>query len=136
MARALFDLEPVDADSDYELAFRSVAGGKRAFVLVLTDLVDEAAARSLLDAMPVLARRHAVCVASVRDDALDDHPAHAAGAELRDVYALRSRSTCSRRARAPRGACARRARPSSRRAPSGSPAPASARTCGEGAGAL
>ena len=70
VARALFDVEPVDADSDYELAFRSV-GGKRGFVLVLVDLVDEAAARALVSAVPVLARRHAVCVASVRDDALD-----------------------------------------------------------------
>ena len=48
-----------------------VAGGKRGFVLVLADLVDEAAARALVSAVPVLARRHAVCVASVRDDALD-----------------------------------------------------------------
>ena len=33
---------------------------KRAFVLVLTDLLEETAARPLLDALPVLARRHAV----------------------------------------------------------------------------
>ncbi len=72
VARALFDVEPVRRDSDYELAFRSVAGGKRGFVLVLVDLVDEAAARALVERRcPVLARRHAVCVASVRDDALD-----------------------------------------------------------------
>ena len=87
VARSLFDVEPVDRDSDYELAFRSVAGGKRGFVLVLADLVDEAAARALIDAVPVLARRHEVCVASVRDDALDGLLARPP-AELRDAYAM------------------------------------------------
>ena len=87
VTRALFDVEPVDADSDYELAFRSVAGGKRGFVLVLADLVDEAAARALVSAVPVLARRHAVCVASVRDDALDEI-LRRRPTELRDAYAM------------------------------------------------
>jgi uncharacterized protein (DUF58 family) len=87
VARSLFDLEPVDVDSDYELAFRSVAGGKRCFVLVLADLVDEAAARALIAAVPVLARRHAVCVASVRDDALDGLLARQPE-DLRDAYAM------------------------------------------------
>jgi uncharacterized protein (DUF58 family) len=67
----IFDLEPRRVDSDYDLAFRSVGGAKRALVLVLTDIVDEAAAQSLLDAVPVIARRHAVVVASVRDPDLD-----------------------------------------------------------------
>ena len=65
--RATFDLEPSERDSDYELAFRTVGGGKRALVVVLTDLLDEAAARALVDAVPVLTRRHAVLVASARD---------------------------------------------------------------------
>lgn len=68
---AVFDLEPSASDSDYELAFRSIGGGKRALVLVLTDLLDEGAARPLLEAVPVLARRHHVVVASARDDDLD-----------------------------------------------------------------
>jgi uncharacterized protein (DUF58 family) len=67
VVRAVFDLEPSAVDSDYELAFRAVGSGKRAFVLVLTDLLEESAAQPLLDAMPVLARRHAVVVASVAD---------------------------------------------------------------------
>ncbi|MDX6535960.1 MAG: hypothetical protein QOD37_301 [Gaiellales bacterium] len=87
VARSLFDVEPVDADSDYELAFRTVAGGKRGFVLVLADLVDEAAARALVAAVPVLARRHAVCVASVRDAGLDDVLSRQP-AGLRDAYAM------------------------------------------------
>lgn len=64
---AVFDLEPRAIDSDYEVAFRSVGSSKRALVVVFTDLLDEAAARSLVSAMPVITRRHAVVVASVRD---------------------------------------------------------------------
>ena len=68
---AVFDLEPRSVDSDYALAFATVGGGKRALVLVFTDLVEEAAARPLVEAVPVLARRHAVVVASVADDELE-----------------------------------------------------------------
>ena len=64
---AVFDLECRPVDSDYELAFATVARSKRSFVLVITDVLDEAAARSLLDAVPVLARRHVVVVATVAD---------------------------------------------------------------------
>jgi uncharacterized protein (DUF58 family) len=71
VVRAVFDLEPTTVDSDYELAFRAVGSGKRAFVLVLTDLLEDAAAQPLLDAMPVLARRHAVVVAGVADPDLE-----------------------------------------------------------------
>ena len=71
VVRAIFDVEPTMVDSDYELAFRAVGSGKRAFVLVLTDLLEEAAAQPLLDAMPVLARRHAVVVAGVTDPDLE-----------------------------------------------------------------
>ena len=67
VVEALFDLEPSAVESDYELAFRTVGGGKRALVLVFTDLLDEAAARSLVDAVPVLARRHALLVATATD---------------------------------------------------------------------
>jgi uncharacterized protein (DUF58 family) len=71
IVRALFDLEPSQRESDYELAFRSVSGSKRAFVLVLTDLLEPVAAQPLVEAMPILGRRHAVVVASVRDVDLD-----------------------------------------------------------------
>ena len=67
VVHALFDLEPTRTDSDYELAFRTVGGAKRAFVLVLTDLLEEAAAQPLVEAVPVLARKHAVVVASASD---------------------------------------------------------------------
>jgi uncharacterized protein (DUF58 family) len=68
--RAVFDLEPSLDDSDYELAFRTVAGMKRAFVLVLTDLLDEGAGRTLTEAVPILSRRHSITVASIIDDSL------------------------------------------------------------------
>jgi uncharacterized protein (DUF58 family) len=72
VVRALFDLEPSRIDSDYERAFRWVESSKHAFVLVLTDVLDEAAAQPLLEALPVLARRHAVAVAAVTDPELKD----------------------------------------------------------------
>jgi uncharacterized protein (DUF58 family) len=65
--QATFALESTPVDSDYELAFRSVGGGKRALVMVFTDLLEEAAAQPLVEAVPVLARRHAVVVVSARD---------------------------------------------------------------------
>jgi uncharacterized protein (DUF58 family) len=83
---ATFDLAPSALDSDYELAFRIVAGAKRALVLVLTDLLDEAAARSLTSAVPVLARRHAVVVASVADPDITAL-ARAVPSTTADVYA-------------------------------------------------
>lgn len=67
VVKAVFDLEPRPLDSDYDLAFRRVGSSKRALVLLFTDLLDEAAARSLVSAVPVLARRHAVVVVSIRD---------------------------------------------------------------------
>lgn len=82
--QAVHDLEPVPAESDYEVAFRKVGRAKRAFVVLFTDLLEEAAAAPLLDALPVLARRHAVVVAFSTDEdlraALTDEPE-----SLRDV---------------------------------------------------
>jgi uncharacterized protein (DUF58 family) len=40
-------------------------------VLVFTDLLEESAARPLVDALPVLAKRHAVAVASAADSDLE-----------------------------------------------------------------
>lgn len=68
---ALFDIEPSDADSDYVQAFQRVESSKRAFVVVFTDLLEEIAARSLIEGAPVLSRRHAMAVASVADPDLE-----------------------------------------------------------------
>lgn len=67
VVRALFDLEPTEVESDYERAFYAVGRRKRSLVVVFTDVADEAASRSLVDAMPILVRRHAVLVASSLD---------------------------------------------------------------------
>jgi uncharacterized protein (DUF58 family) len=85
LVRAVFDLQPAPVDSDYELAFRTVASSKRALVIVFTDLIEEVAARSLIQAVPVLARRHEVVVAGVVDPDLDAMLAARPAGEL-DVY--------------------------------------------------
>jgi uncharacterized protein (DUF58 family) len=86
VVRAILDAEPTSVDSDYDLAFRTVSGAKRALILVFTDLVDTAAARALIEAVPILTRRHAVIVASVRDPDLEAAPRREP-ATTRDVYA-------------------------------------------------
>ena len=82
---SLFDLEPKAEESDYELAFSRIKGVKRAFVLVLTDLLEEAAAQPLVEALPVVVRRHAVCVAGAMDPDLDA-AIHAQPHSATDVY--------------------------------------------------
>jgi uncharacterized protein (DUF58 family) len=67
VAEAIFDLEAEHVESDYLLAFQHVAARKRALVIVLTDILEEAAARPLVEAMPILARHHSVVVASPED---------------------------------------------------------------------
>jgi uncharacterized protein (DUF58 family) len=86
VVRTILDAEPTAVDSDYDLAFRTVSGGKRSLILVFTDLVDASAARSLVASVPVLTRRHAVIVASVRDPDLDG-ALRREPAVARDVYA-------------------------------------------------
>lgn len=99
VTRALFDLEPTPLDSDYELAFLEVRNVKRAFVLVLTDLLEEAAARPLVEAVPLLARRHHVVVATAEDTDLrtllttspsSEHDVYAAAVAV-DVLQARER---------------------------------------------
>lgn len=84
----LFDIEPSEADSDYPRAFRQIEGTKRAFVCLFTDLLDEVAARSLIQGVPVLARRHFVVVATLGDAAVADAVEHAAANPYRAVAAL------------------------------------------------
>ncbi|MEA2213783.1 MAG: hypothetical protein QOF83_3731 [Solirubrobacteraceae bacterium] len=86
VVQAVFDLQPRTRDSDYELAFRAVAGGKRALVLICSDLFDEAAARAMIEAVPVLTRRHSVLVATVADPDLDALT-HSPPQSEADVYA-------------------------------------------------
>lgn len=71
VVRALFDVQSEPVDSDFERAFLRVGRARRGLVFVFTDLIDEAAARSLIAATPMLARRHAMIVAGVSDPALE-----------------------------------------------------------------
>lgn len=72
LVRSLDDLEPVMVDSNHDAAFGAVAAMKRSLVIVFTDILDDAASAPLLDALPVLVRRHAVLVAGVVDPDLVD----------------------------------------------------------------
>jgi uncharacterized protein (DUF58 family) len=99
VVRALLDLEPRAEEPDYELAFRSVEGAKRSLMFIFCDLLEETAAQPLVDAVPVLSRRHAVTVAGVRDPDLDrvlatrPEDRHALGAQAvaLDVLGARTR---------------------------------------------
>jgi uncharacterized protein (DUF58 family) len=94
VVRALYDLDPRSVDSDYELAFRRAVVPKRSLVVVLCDLIEEAAARPLADAVPVLARRHAVIVAAPKDPALERlaEGEDARATIARDVLAARAKA--------------------------------------------
>jgi uncharacterized protein (DUF58 family) len=104
VVRAVFDLQPRPVDADYELAFRRVGGAKRAFVLVLCDLLEEAAARPLVEAMPVLTGRHAVVVASPADPGLEPVAPTTEGELARAAVAAEVRAARARAAALVRGA--------------------------------
>lgn len=69
--RSLFDLTARPVDSDFEGAFSRVGRSRQALVFVFTDLLDEAAARSLTAGMVVLARRHRTVIVTPADPALE-----------------------------------------------------------------
>ena len=98
----LFDLQATLEDSDFERAFVRVGGSRRGLVLVFTDLIDEHAARSLVAAMPMLTRRHAVIVASVSDPVLyaaASNPAESSPDALAALSVLEAREGASTRVR-------------------------------------
>lgn len=103
--RALYDLEPSSEESDYGRAFQQLERAKRSMVFLFTDLVEEVAARPLVGAMPVLARKHAVTLVSPRDQDLEEaiteaapslHGALRASVAL-DVLEARSRAGATAR---------------------------------------
>lgn len=69
VTEAMYDLEPALAESDYTGAFSQTLARfrRRAMLVILTDLVEQAVAETLLPAMPLIARNHLVVVAAVRD---------------------------------------------------------------------
>ena len=63
------ELQPVLAESDYAGAFADTLARfrRRALLVLLTDLVEQAVIESLLPALPLIASRHRVIVAAVHD---------------------------------------------------------------------
>jgi uncharacterized protein (DUF58 family) len=70
---AMADLQPVIAEADWSRLAGAVVemGRQRALVVLLTALDPAAVEQGLLPALPALALRHRVVVASVRDPELD-----------------------------------------------------------------
>lgn len=69
VAEAMFDLEPVLAESDYRGAFTQALARfrRRALIVLFTDLVEQAVGESLVPALPLIVRNHLVVVAGVQD---------------------------------------------------------------------
>jgi len=69
VTQALYDLEPVLAESDYRKAFATTVARfrRRAMLVILTDLVVQAVDESLLPSLPLIARTHLVLIGAVRD---------------------------------------------------------------------
>lgn len=69
VGEALYRLEPELAESDYTGAFAEVVARyrRRAMLVVLTDLNEQAVADSVLPALPLVTRTHLVMVAAVQD---------------------------------------------------------------------
>jgi uncharacterized protein (DUF58 family) len=72
VTEAMYLLEPQLVESDYEGAFVEtlVRYRRRALLVVLTELAEQAIADTLLPALPLVARDHLVVVASVQDPAV------------------------------------------------------------------
>lgn len=96
IARSLYGLEPVLAESDYRGAFSTAAARfrRRAMLVVLTDLSVQAVDESLIPALPLLARSHLVLIGAVADpeveawaeaEVTDAATAHRRAAALRSL---------------------------------------------------
>lgn len=72
VTEAMYALEPVLSESDYTGAFSDVVARfrKRAMLVVLSDLLEQAVSDSLLPALPLITRTHLVVVAGVADPAV------------------------------------------------------------------
>lgn len=69
VTEAMYRLEPQLGESDYRGAFTEtlVRFRRRAMLVILTELVEQAVGEYLLPALPLIVRNHLVVVASVRD---------------------------------------------------------------------
>ena len=68
VTEAMYELEPELAESDYRGAFTETLARfrRRALVVILTDLVEQAIGETLLPALPLIVRNHLVVVAACR----------------------------------------------------------------------
>lgn len=69
ITEAMFDLEPALVESDYRAAFATAVARfrRRALIVILTDLVEQAVGESLLPALPLITRHHLVVIGAVTD---------------------------------------------------------------------
>lgn len=69
VTEAMYELEPQLAESDYAGAFAETLARfrRRAMIVILTDLVEQAVGESLAPALPLIVRNHLVVVAGVQD---------------------------------------------------------------------
>jgi uncharacterized protein (DUF58 family) len=102
VTEAMYRLEPALAESDYRGAFVETLARfrRRALLIVLTDLVEQAVGESLLPALPMIARNHVVIVGAVRDPDVARWAA-TEPADASDAYrAASATATIAERARA------------------------------------
>lgn len=67
VVQSVFDLEASEIESNYERAFNAVGFQKRALIAIFTDLADSSLARTLVEAVPILVRKHSVMIVTCRD---------------------------------------------------------------------
>ena len=84
---ALFDVEPELIEPSYARAFQFIASNskKRAFVVVLTDLIDKESSKELINSIRLLRPRHLPMVVTVGDRDLNKMVGNAP-ADLKDFY--------------------------------------------------
>lgn len=70
---AMYDLDPHLAESDYRGAFAETLTRfrRRALLVVLTELAEQAVTETLLPALPLIVRDHIVVIAAVRDPVVE-----------------------------------------------------------------
>jgi uncharacterized protein (DUF58 family) len=87
VTEALFDLEPQLVESDYRGAFAEavVRFRRRAMLVLLTELNEQAAEEYLVPALPLIARSHLIVVGAVRDPEVE-HWARAPVTDAESAY--------------------------------------------------
>ena len=84
---ALHDMEPELIEPSYARAFQFIASSskKRAFVVILTDLVDKESSRELINSLKLLRPRHLPLVVTIGDRDLNTSVSRAPD-DIKDVF--------------------------------------------------